>query len=91
MRCRVCGEPVKVQGGARHSHWGLWISSAGRYWANRRGNARIAERPHSSWAMTIDADSIAELEKRIEKQEALISLWPSAPHGSLFSEATALE
>jgi hypothetical protein len=57
------------QAQARHPHWGIWISSAGRYWASRRGNIRVTEHAHPGWAMTIDADSLAELETRISKQE----------------------
>jgi len=54
---------------ARNPDWGVWISSAGRYWASRRGNIRHAERVSPRWAMTVDADSLAELEKRIKEQE----------------------
>jgi hypothetical protein len=54
---------------ARHPHWGIWISSAGRYWASRQGNIRLIESVHSGWAMTVDADSLAELETRIKEQE----------------------
>jgi hypothetical protein len=54
---------------ARHPHWGIWISSAGRYWASRRGNIRLIESVHSGWAMTVDADSLPELETRIKEQE----------------------
>lgn len=54
---------------ARHPHRGTWISSAGRYWATRRGNLRLTENTHPGWAMTVDADSLAELETRISAQE----------------------
>ena len=54
---------------ARHPHWGVWISSAGRYWATRRGNVQLAENVHPGWAMTVDANSLAELEMRIKEQE----------------------
>jgi hypothetical protein len=54
---------------ARNPHWGVWISSAGRYWATRRGNVRLTESGHPGWAMTIDADSLAELQARIKEQE----------------------
>jgi len=54
---------------ARHPHWGVWISSAGRYWANRRGNVQLSEDARPGWAMTVDADSLEELETRIKEQE----------------------
>jgi hypothetical protein len=54
---------------ARHPGWGVWISSAGRYWATRRGNVQLSESVHPGWAMTVDANSLAELETRIKEQE----------------------
>ena len=54
---------------ARHPRWGVWISSAGRYWATRRGNVQLTENVHPGWAMTVDASSLPELETRIEEQE----------------------
>lgn len=54
---------------AAHSRWAIWISSAGRYWATRRGEIHIPEKSHPGWAMTIDADSLTELEKQINEQE----------------------
>jgi hypothetical protein len=54
---------------ARHPSWGIWLSSAGRYWATRRGNLRLTENVHAGWAMTVDADSLVELETRIKEQE----------------------
>ena len=54
---------------ARHPRWGVWISSAGRYWATRRGNVQLTENAHPGWVMTVDADSLAELETRIKEQE----------------------
>jgi len=54
---------------ARHPHWGVWISSAGRYWATRRDNVQLTENVHPGWAMTVDANSLAELEIRIKEQE----------------------
>jgi hypothetical protein len=54
---------------ARHPYWGVWISSAGRYWATRRGNLRLTENVHPGWSMTVDADSLAELEARIKEQD----------------------
>jgi len=54
---------------AAHSRWAIWISSAGRYWATRRGKIQIPEKAHPGWAMTIDADSITELQKLINEQE----------------------
>jgi hypothetical protein len=58
--------------GARDAYpgWAIWISSAGRYWATRRGKIKIPRtKTHTRWAMTIDADSIAELENLINEQE----------------------
>jgi hypothetical protein len=54
---------------ARHPCWGVWISSAVRYWATRQGNVRLTENVHPGWVMTVDADSLAELETRIKEQE----------------------
>ncbi len=54
---------------ARHPHWGIWVSNVGRYWATRRGNIRLTKRVYPGWAMTVDADSLAELETRIMAQE----------------------
>jgi hypothetical protein len=54
---------------AAHSRWAIWISSAGRYWATRRGNIQIPDNAHPGWTMTLDADSITELEKLIKEQE----------------------
>jgi hypothetical protein len=54
---------------AGHPHWGVLISSAGRYWATRLGNLRLAESARTGWAMTVDANSPAELEIRIRTQE----------------------
>ena len=66
---------------ARHRHWGIWISSAGRYWASRRGNIRLSESVHPGWAMTVDADSLPELETRIKEQEEYdLSPAPSLDH-----------
>jgi hypothetical protein len=54
---------------ARHPDWGVWISGAGRYWATRRGNVQLSENIHPGWAMTVDANSLAELEIRIKEQD----------------------
>ena len=62
-------EDALTEARARHPHWGIWISSASRYWASRRGNLRLTESMHPGWAMTVDADSLAELETRIKEQE----------------------
>jgi hypothetical protein len=42
------------------------------------GHARLTERVHPGWAMTVDADSLAELETRIEAQRE----YEQAPHPS---------
>jgi hypothetical protein len=62
-------EDALAKARARHPSWGVWISSAGRYWATRRGNLRLTENVYSGWAMTVDADSLVELETRIKEQE----------------------
>jgi hypothetical protein len=62
-------EDALAEARARHPSWGIWLSSAGRYWATRRGNLRLTENVHSGWAMTVDADCIVELETRIKEQE----------------------
>jgi hypothetical protein len=74
---------------ARHPDWGVWISSAGRYWATRRGNVQIAEQSPPGWAMTIDADSLAELDEGIEGQRALSSSFSTALRGSWSDENSA--
>jgi len=58
-----------AEASARHPDWGIWVSTASRYWASRRGNIRFAKHAHSRWAMTVDADSLAELEARLREQE----------------------
>ena len=72
------GDGALAEARARHPRWGVWISSAGRYWATRMGHARLTERVHPGWAMTVDADSLAELETRIEAQRE----YEQAPHPS---------
>ena len=54
---------------ARHSQWSIWISDAGRYWATRRSAVRLIGHACPRWAMTVDADSLMELETRIKEQE----------------------
>lgn len=54
---------------ARHPDWGIWLSTASRYWASRQGNIRFAKHANSRWAMTVDADSLPELEARLREQE----------------------
>jgi hypothetical protein len=72
--CRRKGVPVAAiddalaEAQARHPHWGIWISSAGRYWATRRGNVQLTMQVHPGWAMTVDADSLAELETLLKQQ-----------------------
>ncbi len=65
----VVADDALTEAQARHAHWGIWISNAGRYWATRRGDIRLTKRVHPGWAMTVDADSLAELERRIKAQE----------------------
>jgi hypothetical protein len=65
----TAAEDALAEARAMHPYWGVWISSAGRYWATRRGNLRLTENVHPGWAMTVDADSLAELETRIKEQE----------------------
>lgn len=74
---------------ARHPDWGVWISNAGRYWATRRGNVQITEHSPPGWAMTIDADSLAELEEGIVWQRALSSSFSMALRGSWSDEDSA--
>lgn len=51
--------------------WCPWISSAGRWWATRRGGLP-AELP-GWWAMTVDADDVEGLRNAIAEQERLAS------------------
>jgi hypothetical protein len=73
--CQMAVKELKATGNAlteaqaAHSRWAIWISSAGRYWATRRGKIQIPEKAHFSWAMTLDADSLEQLEKLINEQE----------------------
>ena len=62
-------QDVLVKTQAAYPGWAIWISSAGRYWATRRGKIQILDKGHPGWAMTIDADSLPELEKLINEQE----------------------
>jgi hypothetical protein len=62
-------EDALAEARTRHPFWGIWLSSAGRYWATRRGKLRLTENVHPGWAMTVDADSLVELETRIKEQE----------------------
>jgi hypothetical protein len=62
------GDGALARARARHPQWGIWVSSADRYWATRMGHARLTERAHPGWAMTVDADSLPELETRISAQ-----------------------
>jgi hypothetical protein len=62
-------DDVLTEAQQKHPHLGIWISSAGRYRATRRGNVRLTTHAHPGWAMTVDADSLAELETRIKAQE----------------------
>ncbi len=50
--------------------WHAWRSSAGRYWATRRGNLSPAEQS-PDWYMTIDADDEAGLRDALRQQEQL--------------------
>lgn len=69
MKAKKVKDDALTDTQAKHPHWGIWISSADRYWASRQGNIRLIESVHSGWAMTVDADSLAELETRIKEQE----------------------
>jgi hypothetical protein len=57
-----------TQARTRNPGWGIWISNSGRYWATRRGNILLTEDAHPDWDMTVDADSLEELERQIEVQ-----------------------
>jgi hypothetical protein len=50
--------------------WHAWRSSAGRYWATRRGNPSPADHG-PDWYMTIDADDEAGLRDALRRQELL--------------------
>jgi hypothetical protein len=41
--------------------WHVWNSGAGRWWATRRGNARLSHDHDPGWSMTVDADDAGEL------------------------------
>jgi hypothetical protein len=53
--------------------WHAWRSSAGRYWATRRGNLSLADHCHD-WYMTVDADDEAGLRDALRRQERLTGL-----------------
>jgi hypothetical protein len=57
-----------TQARTRNPDWGIWISNSGRYWATRRGNILLTEDAHPDWDMTVDADSLEELERQIKVQ-----------------------
>ena len=54
---------------AGHHGWGVVISGAGRYGASRLGYSRLTGSVRPGLAMTVDADSTAELETCIKTQE----------------------
>jgi len=51
--------------------WHIWNSRAGRWWATRRGNARLTRELDPGWSMTVDADTPDELRLSIQEQEGL--------------------
>jgi hypothetical protein len=65
----AAADDALAQALARHPQWGVWISSAGRYWATRLGDLRLTDSTRPGWAMTVDANSLAELDTRIKTQE----------------------
>jgi hypothetical protein len=62
--------PDLAEIGREFPDWHPWRSSAGRWWATRRGSAE----PTCSdpdWLMTVDADDAAGLREALKRQEAL--------------------
>lgn len=51
--------------------WHIWISRGGRWWATRRGNARLSRHHDSRWSMTVDADTPDELRKTVQLQQGI--------------------
>jgi hypothetical protein len=51
--------------------WHIWRSQAGRWWATRLGHARptaSAEAGEPEFALTLDADTAAELRQALARQ-----------------------
>lgn len=51
--------------------WKAFRSTAGRFWATRRGTRAYPEKAPSGWSMTVDADSAEDLAAELEKQDAM--------------------
>lgn len=59
-----------AQIGREFPGWHPWRSSAGRWWATRRGTV-IRAREDPDWFMTVDADDMAGLREALRRQETL--------------------
>jgi hypothetical protein len=53
------------------SGWHIWNSAAGRWWATRRGNARLSHDHDPDWSMTVDGDTLDELRISLQSQEEM--------------------
>jgi hypothetical protein len=51
--------------------WHIWNSRAGRWWATRRGNARLSRDHDPAWSMTVDADTPEELRNSLNAQQEM--------------------
>jgi hypothetical protein len=49
----------------------VWQSSGGRWWGTRKGTIPLTRDRHPGWAMTIDADTSAELRAALDYQKKL--------------------
>jgi hypothetical protein len=52
-------------------NWNIWNSRGGRWWATRRGNARLSRDHDPAWSMTVDADTPEELGISIQSQQEM--------------------
>jgi hypothetical protein len=52
----------------KYPAWHIWLSEARRLWATRTGRASPCGTQDARWAMTIDADTCQDLDRRLEEQ-----------------------
>jgi hypothetical protein len=69
VKAEVADEPAMIE--QDYPAWHVWRSQAGRWWATRLGHVRPpADRDlkDAEFAMTLDADTAAELREALEFQ-----------------------
>jgi hypothetical protein len=55
----------------KYPTWHIWMSQAQRWWATRRGQIAPSPNRDTRWSMTIYADTSADLDRQLGKQNAL--------------------